>query len=114
MLAGARMPDQSRSARIAWLVLALNSIANFGNFYVYDSIGPVADLLEQQRHFTDTQIGWLNAIYSLPNVVLILVGGVMVDRLGAARMLFWTAASVQILKVSAPTPNRKRPSSAPS
>lgn len=92
MLALARMPDQSRSARIAWLVLALNAIANFGNFYVYDSIGPVADLLQQQRAFTDSQIGWLNAIYSLPNIVLILVGGVMVDRLGAARMLLWTSA----------------------
>src|ERR1700741_3180675 len=91
MLAGARMPDQSRSARIAWLVLALNSIANFGNFYVYDSIGPVADLLQQQRGFSDTQIGLLNAIYSLPNIVLILVGGVMVDRLRAARMLLWTS-----------------------
>ncbi len=64
----------------------------FGNYYVYDSIGPVADLLQRQRGFSDTQIGLLNAIYSLPNVVLILVGGVLVDRLGAARMTLYTAA----------------------
>ena len=86
------MSDHNRGARIAWLVLALNAIANYGNFYVYDSIGPVADLLHRQLQFTDTQIGWLNAIYSLPNIVLILVGGVLVDRFGAARMLLWTAA----------------------
>ncbi|MGH8250399.1 MAG: MFS transporter [Steroidobacteraceae bacterium] len=78
--------------RIAWLVLALIALANFGNFYVYDSIGPVADLLQRQRGFSDTQIGLLNAIYSLPNVVLLLVGGMLVDRLGAARMMLWTAA----------------------
>jgi hypothetical protein len=48
----------------AWLVLAMIAAASFGNFYVYDSIGPVADLLQQQRGFSDTQIGLLNAIYS--------------------------------------------------
>ena len=62
----------------AWLVAALAALAQFGNFYVYDSIGPVADLLQQQRGFSDSQIGLLNAIYNLPNVVLILVGGVLV------------------------------------
>jgi len=75
----------------AWLVGALIAAALFGNFYVYDSIGPVADLLQRQRGFSDSQVGLLNAIYSLPNVVLILVGGVLVDRLGAARMTLVTA-----------------------
>ncbi|MET0517650.1 MAG: MFS transporter, partial [Burkholderiaceae bacterium] len=81
----------ARPAR-AWLVCALVAAALYGNFYVYDSIGPVADLLQQQRGFSDTQVGLLNAIYNLPNIVLILVGGVLVDRFGAARMTLWTAA----------------------
>ena len=85
-------PTAPHSDRNAWLVLALVAIANFGNFYVYDSIGPVADLLQRQRGFSDTEIGWLNAIYSLPNVVLLLVGGWMVDRFGAGRMMAATAA----------------------
>ena len=75
----------------AWLVGALVALAQFGNYYVYDSIGPVADLLQQQRAFSDSDIGVLNAIYSLPNIVLILVGGVLVDRFGSARMAMWTA-----------------------
>ncbi len=74
------------------MALALLSLANFGNYYVYDSIGPVADLLEQQRGFSNSQIGMLNAIYNLPNIVLMLAGGLMVDRFGAARMMTWTAA----------------------
>src|ERR1700692_1956808 len=77
--------------RTAWLVLALTAAVMVGNFYVYDSIGPVADLLQRQRNFSDTQIGLLNAIYNLPNVLLILVGGIFVDRFGAARMTLWTA-----------------------
>jgi MFS family permease len=80
-------PGALGSSRMAWLVLALVAVANFGNFYVYDSIGPVADLLQRQRGFSDTEIGWLNAIYSLPNVVLLLVGGWMVDRFTAGRMM---------------------------
>ena len=57
----------------------------FGNYYAYDSIGPVADSLQRILHFTDTQIGTLNAIYSFPNILMVLIGGVIVDRFGAAR-----------------------------
>jgi MFS family permease len=84
------MNDESRDWRIAWLVLVVVSLANFGNYYVYDSIGPVAELLHRQRGFSDSQIGMLNAIYSLPNIVLLLFGGMLVDRYGAGRMMFWT------------------------
>lgn len=87
---GSAVPDMAPSRAIAWLVLALMALANFGNYYVYDSIGPVADLLQRQRDFSDSQIGMLNAIYSLPNVVLILLGGILVDRYGTGRMLVWT------------------------
>jgi len=86
------MTDKAAGRVTAWVVCALVAAALYGNFYVYDSIGPVADLLQQQRGFSDTQVGLLNAIYNLPNVVLILVGGVLVDRFGAARMTVWTAA----------------------
>jgi len=83
--------DPSASRNAGLLAMALVSLACFGNYYVYDSIGPVADLLQRQLGFSDTQIGLLNAIYSLPNVVLVLIGGIMVDRLGAGRTMFWTS-----------------------
>jgi MFS family permease len=85
-------PAAPQDSRTSWIVLAIVSIANFGNFYVYDSIGPVADLLQRLRGFSDTEIGMLNAVYSLPNILLLLVGGVMVDRLGIGRMMVATAA----------------------
>src|SRR5512139_780636 len=85
------MTEQSRRP-LAWLAFALVATIYFGNFYVYDSIGPVASLLQEQRGFSNTQIGMLNAIYSLPNIVLILMGGMLVDRFGAPRMLVWSTA----------------------
>jgi MFS family permease len=63
-----------------------------GNFYVYDSIGPIAESLSRDLHFTDTQIGTLNAIYSLPNIFLVAVGGLLVDRFTARRLAVGTTA----------------------
>src|SRR5262245_57727114 len=65
-----------------WGVLVAISVAMFGNYYTYDSIAPVADLLQRQLNFSDTQIGTLNAIYSFPNIIMVLIGGVIVDRFG--------------------------------
>jgi MFS family permease len=56
------------------------SVAMIGNYYVYDSIGPVAELLSRQLGYSDAQIGMLNAVYSLPNIIMVLIGGVLVDR----------------------------------
>jgi MFS family permease len=65
-----------------WSVLVAISVAMFGNYYVYDSIAPVADSLQKLLGFSDTQIGTLNAIYSLPNIIVVLIGGIIVDRFG--------------------------------
>ena len=77
--------------RMGWTAMALTALAMYGNFYVYDSIAPVAEMLSSQLGFTDMQIGTLNAIYSIPNVVLVLVGGIFVDRFGIGRMAAMTA-----------------------
>jgi MFS family permease len=63
-------------------VLVAVSLALFGNYYTYDSVAPVADTLQRVLGFTDTQLGTLNAIYSFPNIVMVLVGGLIVDRYG--------------------------------
>ena len=65
-----------------WLVLVLVSLAMFGNYYIYDSISPLADVLSRQLGFTDSDIGLLNAIYSIPNIVMVLIGGIIIDRIG--------------------------------
>jgi MFS family permease len=63
----------------------LISLAMFGNYYIYDSISPLADLLKSQLGLSDAQIGTLNAIYSLPNIFMVLVGGIIIDRIGTRR-----------------------------
>ncbi len=83
-------PTPSVAAQALFFVAA--ALVMLGNYYVYDAIGPVAELLTQQLHFTDTQIGTLNAIYSLPNIFLVLIGGILVDRFSARVMVVATTA----------------------
>jgi len=72
-------------ASLRWTVLVLLSVAMFGNYYAYDAVAPLADLLQKSLGFSDTQIGTLNAIYSFPNIIMVLIGGVIVDRFGVGR-----------------------------
>lgn len=65
-----------------WTVLIFVSLAMFGNYYIYDCISPLADLLVKQLHFSDSNIGLLQAIYSIPNVFMVLIGGIIIDRIG--------------------------------
>ena len=65
-----------------WTVLVFVSLAMFGNYYIYDSISPLADLLSKQLNFSDSDIGLLQAIYSFPNIIMVLVGGLIIDKIG--------------------------------
>ncbi len=71
-----------------WMVLVFISLAMFGNYYIYDSISPLADLLKTQLGFSDSNIGLLNAIYSFPNIIMVLVGGFIIDRIGTRISVF--------------------------
>ena len=70
------------SALFRWGILIFVSLAMFGNYYVYDSISPLADLLSKRLNFTDSDIGLLNGIYSLPNLFMVLIGGIIIDKIG--------------------------------
>ena len=79
-------PEPSRAYR--WIVLCVVSLTMFGNYYVYDCIAPIADLLVKQLGFSDANIGLLQAIYSIPNVFMVLIGGYIVDRIGTRKGIF--------------------------
>ncbi|MCP4899625.1 MAG: major facilitator superfamily domain-containing protein 1 [bacterium] len=68
-----------------WLVLIVISIAMFGNYYVYDSIAPIADMLKSGLGFSDSNIGWLYSAYSWAAVIVLLLGGVIIDRFGTVK-----------------------------
>ena len=78
-------PEPSRLYR--WMVLIFVSLAMFGNYYVYDALSPLADVLKQQLGFSDSNIGLLQAIYSFPNIFTVVIGGFLIDRFGLRKSL---------------------------
>jgi MFS family permease len=78
-------PKAGPSPAYRWLVLFVISLAMFGNYYVYDSIAPIADMLKADLGFSDENIGTLYSVYSIAAVIVLLVGGVLIDRYGTVK-----------------------------
>lgn len=71
-----------------WTVLIFISLAMFGNYYVYDSIAPIADILKTDLGFSDENIGSLYSVYSIAAIVVLLAGGYVIDRFGTKKSTF--------------------------
>ena len=89
--AGASAGAGEPASPLRWWVLGLAALTIFSSYYESDAMGPIADLLGRQRGFTQSQIGDLTAVISLPNVVLALFNGLMIDKFGPARVTLWAA-----------------------
>jgi len=78
-------PEPSRLYR--WMVLVFLSLAMFGSYYAYDALSPLADVLKKQLGFSDLNIGFLQMMYSFPNIFTVVIGGFIIDRLGLRKAL---------------------------
>jgi MFS family permease len=97
-------PEPSRAYR--WAVLLAMSLAVYGSYYAFDCIGPLTPVLSRQLHFSDSNIGSLQAIFSLPNIVMVLIGGIIIDRIGAKKSVFLFGATTFVgLIVTSLTPH---------
>src|SRR5580765_2357463 len=78
-------PEPSRIYR--WIVLAFISVAQGGNYYIYDSINPLERIFIDKLGFSATAFAWLNSSYSVAAVVTLLIGGIIIDRIGTKKAL---------------------------
>ena len=65
-----------------WVVLVVISLSMFGNYYAYDSVAPVFDLLKSMVGLADQELGLLYTAYSIAAIIVLLVGGYIIDRFG--------------------------------
>ncbi|HUO59998.1 MAG TPA: MFS transporter [Candidatus Acidoferrales bacterium] len=70
-----------------WIVLVFVSLAMFGNYYFYDALEPLAKLLQEQLHFTDSNIGLLNTAYSIAPFFTVVIGGIIIDLIGTRKSM---------------------------
>lgn len=86
----ARMPQNARPeppVSYRWVVLIIVSIAMGGNYYIYDSINALERVFIDRLGFSATQFGWLNASYSVAAVLTLLIGGIVIDRIGTKKAI---------------------------
>jgi len=90
-----------------WAVLIIISVAMAGNYYIYDSINALERIFIDGLGFSATQFGWLNASYSVAAVLTLLVGGIIIDRIGTKKSIL--AFAVVCLLGAAITASRGTP-----
>ncbi|HXW04373.1 MAG TPA: MFS transporter [Vicinamibacterales bacterium] len=83
----AALSGNGPTARDRWLVLLFVSLAMFGNYYAFDALNPVGPLLEAQLGFTQAQIGLLDTAYNVAALLVLLAGGILIDRAGTKRAM---------------------------
>ena len=82
-------PEPSRLYR--WAVLIFISVAMGGNYYIYDSINPLERIFIDKLGYSATAFGWLNSSYSVAAVATLLIGGIIIDRIGTKKALTFFA-----------------------
>ena len=90
------IPQTGPRKSYRWLVLVVASMAMFGNYYVYDSLAPISDLLVSQLGFSESEYGLLQSLYNIVNILMVPLGGILIDRIGTkkAALIFSTLCMV--------------------
>ncbi len=63
------------------------SAALFANYYLYDSLGMVADLVMREHRLSEVDYGLLSGAYSIAGALALLLGGSLIDRMGTKRSI---------------------------
>ncbi len=70
-----------------WTVLVFVSLAMGSCHYIYDSINPLERIFIDKLGFSATGFGWLNSSYSVSAILTLLIGGLIIDRIGTKKAL---------------------------
>lgn len=68
--------------KLRWVVLLLMGLVIFGAYYAYDAVSPIADFIIKGMNISRAQYGLLFSFYYLPNFIMVLVGGILLDKIG--------------------------------
>ena len=85
-----------------YTLLGLAALLPFGSYFAYDSIGALATSLTEKLHLARSTIGNSYTAYSVAAILIVFVGGFLVDRLGTRRasLLFSCLVAVGALVVA--------------
>jgi MFS family permease len=86
------------------------SSLSFGSYFAYDIIGAIAPSLIEELKAARATVGTMNTMYSVAAVLLVLFGGMLIDRLGTRKaslifsvlvftgaLIVWQAKSIPLI-----------------
>lgn len=86
--------EDARQSNIRWWILVLVSITLGTNYYAYDALSSIKDVLNSTLSFSDSDYGLIVGFYAFPNTFMgmAIIGGVILDRIGIRKtgLLFTT------------------------
>ena len=72
-----------RQTKMRWLMLTFGCFFLMGSYFCFDNPAPLKTFLTAEPYnLSDTQVSGLYSIYSFPNMVLPLFGGIFIDKVG--------------------------------
>jgi MFS family permease len=71
-----------KKTNMRWCMLLMACFFMFGNTFCYDSPGPMETQLQKQLDIDATRYSLLYSVYSMPNMVLPVFGGILLDSMG--------------------------------
>jgi MFS family permease len=89
--------------KLRWGVLLIMGIVVFGAYYAFDALSPIASYIISDMGITRAQYGLLFSYYSLPNLIMVLVGGILLDKIGIRKAgnLFTALCAIGVLLTAA-------------
>ena len=67
---------------VRWPVLCFACCFLIGSYFCYDNPGPIEKTMEADLNIPQTQWNLLYSVYSYPNIVLPIFGGIFLDMIG--------------------------------
>src|SRR5512143_3857968 len=90
--------------------LAFIASLSFGSYFAYDIIGAIAPSLIAELKAARATVGTMNTMYSFAAILVVLFGGMLIDRLGtrkaslifstlvlAGAVIVWQARSIPVI-----------------
>ncbi len=67
-----------------WIMMILVSFLMAANYYFYDALSPLKEILTEKLHFSSGDYGIFTGMYAFPNTFLLMaiIGGIILDKLG--------------------------------
>ena len=76
------MTKNTMRKKMRWVMLILCSLFVVANYFCYDNPASVEKKLEEVLRINHSEYGLLYTVYAIPNCIIPLGGGILLDKIG--------------------------------